>query len=474
MLREQVIHSMKWVAFGKAITQIIRWSTTFMVIRLLVPSDYGVIAIADFFISFLWLFSIAGAGTAVIKSHDLTKESLGGFFMVILIFNFFLFLLLWGSSEYIGGYYNNLDVTDVIAVSAFCFLIIAFHIIPSALIAKEMDFKKLAYIEIVSQLSGAFSTLYMAYLGMGFWALVYGQILRLLIMTLLSNIYSPMHVWPNLHFRKAKKMVLFGGTVSVESVVFHVYTQMDVAIAGLILATSEIGAYSVAMLVAAIPLSKIMPSVKQVAMPAYTKVNKDIKVVAKYCLKSQRIAMFLMVPIFFGLSSVANTLVTVIFENRWEGAIVPLTLLCLIMPLRASEELFSPALKATGKTGVLLTNTTIIFLIMLASILIGVRYGIDGLAMAWVCGFPVAFFLIVNRITRTLGISFADYVRAIRVPFIIGLVMYGSVELVEIIMDGFSPLVVLIMSIIVGAMVYVSVSWAFNRSVFQEVIQLRN
>ncbi len=464
---------MKWVAFGKAVTQIVRWLTTFLVIRLLVPADYGVIAIADFFISFLWLFSIAGAGTAVIKSKNLTKESLSGFFTVILILNFFLFLLLWGSSGFIGGYYKNPDVSDVIAVSAFCFLIIAFHIIPSALIAKEMDFKKLAYIEITSQLSGAFSTLYMAYIGMGFWSLVYGQVLRLLVMTILANIYSPIHVWPSFHIRKAKKMILFGGTVSVDSVVFHVYTQMDVAIAGLILAMSDIGAYSVAMLVAAMPLSKIMPSVKQVAMPAYTKVNKDIKVVAKYCLKSQRMAMFMMVPIFFGLSSVANTLVTVVFESRWEGAIIPLTLLCLIMPLRASEELFSPALKATGKAGVLLANTTIIFFVMLVAILVGVRYGIEGLAMAWVCGFPIAFLLIVNRILRVLDISFIDYMRAIRAPFIIGLIMYGSVEFVEVILSGFSPLVVLLVSIIVGAMVYVFTSWIFNKSTFQEVIQLR-
>jgi len=473
MLREQVIHSMKWVMFGKAITQTIRWLTTFLVIRLLVPSDYGVIAIADFFISFLWLFSIAGAGTAVIKSHDLTKESLGGFFTVILLLNFLLFLLLWGGSGFIGGYYKSIDVTDVIAVSAFCFLIIAFHIIPSALIAKEMNFKKLAYIEIVSQLSGAFSTLYMAYVGMGFWSLVYGQILRLLVMTVLSNVFSPIHVWPNLHLRKAKKMVLFGGTVSVESVIFHVYTQMDVAIAGLILATSEIGAYSVAMLVAAMPLSKIMPSIKQVAMPAYTKVNKDIGTVAKYCLKSQRIAMFIMVPIFFGLSSIADTLVAVVFDNRWEGAIVPLTLLCLIMPLRASEELFSPALKATGSAGVLLTNTTIIFFVMLVAVLIGVGYGINGLAMAWVCGFPVAFFLIVKRIIRVLRISFSDYFNSISMPFIIGLIMYGSVELAEEAMIGLSPIFVLFVSIIVGVVVYVSVSLLFNRPTFIEAIRLR-
>lgn len=464
---------MKWVAFGKAITQTVRWLTTFLVIRLLAPSDYGIMAIADFFLSFLWLFGVTGAGTAVIQASNPTRRSLGGLFTVILGMNVLFVLLLLASAGFIGDYYQKPDVSSVIAVAAFCFLIVAFEIIPGALIAKEMDFKKLSFIDIASQLSGALSTLYMAYIGLGFWALVYGEIVMLSVRMVLVNVYSPMHVRPNLEIRKAKKLILFGGTVSLDSVIFHVYTHMDVAIAGLIFTSAAIGEYHVAMLLAVIPLSKIMPSVKQVALPAYTRVNKDISVVAEYCLKSQRIAMFLMFPIFFGLSSVADILIPVVFGDRWDGAIIPLTLLCLIMPLRASEELFSPALKAMGKAGLLLANTTIIFMVMLVAILAGVRFGIEGLAMAWVCGYPIAFFLVSKRILTALEISSKDFASVFIKPLLIGSTMYGCVEAVKIMMAGEAPLAILIVSIVAGALTYTTLSWIFNRSIIYELVKLR-
>jgi O-antigen/teichoic acid export membrane protein len=465
---------MKWVAVGKLITQTFRWLITFLVIRLLTPADYGVVAIAEFFLDFLWLFGVAGAGTAVVQARNLTQKSLGGLFTFILGLNLIFVLVLLLSAGFIGDYYGKPDVSSVIVVASLGFLIVAVGVIPSSLIAKEMDFRKLTYIDIASQISAAVSTLYMAYIGLGFWALVYGELVQLSVRAVLSNIYSPVRIRPNTQIREAKNLILFGGTVSLDSVIFHVYTHMDVAIAGLILTAAEIGEYHVAMLVAAIPLSKIMPSVKQVAMPAYSKVNNNREIVAEYCLKSQRLAMFLMFPIFYGLSSIADTLVAVVFGDRWEGAIIPLTLSCLIMPLRASEELFSPALKAIGKAGILLGNSTIILLVMFVAIISGVRYGVEGLAMAWVCGFPVAYIFISRRILKTLNIPVTEFVQIFTKPFLISAVMYGSVEAVEALLIDVSPVVVLLASIVTGAMVYMLLSWAANRETIYELIRLKH
>jgi lipopolysaccharide exporter len=473
-IKKKVIQSLKWVVVGKVIVQLIRWSVTFWVVRLLTPTDFGIVALSDFYLDFLWMFAITGAGSAVIQKRNISKNALREFFTVILALNFVLFIILLLSADTLASLYEEPRMAEAIRISAYCFLIIAFQMIPSALLTREMDFKRLTFFNIFSQTVSSLSTLIMACKGMGFLALVYGEVVRLSIQTLLKYWYSPILVWPKISFREVRSLISFGSSVSIHRVLWHIYAHLDIAIAGLILSTADVGSYQVAVFIAAIPISKVIPSLKQVALPAYSQIQESFDKVQQYFLKSHRLGMYIILPIFFGISSISDLFIPVVFGDKWLNSVIPLTFLSLAMPFRFSEELFSPVLEGINQTNILIKNTILIIITMSVAIYIGSHYGIKGLSFSWLIGFSSIYIVVVCRICHSINIPLKQFFNTIKIPFLSSVVMYLAIKLTQyLIQNMYHDIISLLICIIVGITTYFLLSFYFNKSVFKELISLK-
>ena len=430
-LKQQVLHSLKWVALGKVATQIIRWIITFWVIRLLTPEDYGVVAMADVFFGFLTLIVSSLFAPGIIQNKNLTEVALKQTFGVIIVVYSTLFILQIFLADLAGAYYQSEVVPQILKVNAFCFLILALEIIPSSLLAREMEFKKVSIISAISNIVAAISTLSLAYLGYGFWSLIYGEIISIGIRTFATLLIKPINFLPSFRINEIKLLLKFGGFLSFNTILVYIFLHMDVAIAGRYMSPVEIGLFAIGLQFALMPQKKILPIIRQVAFPAFSKIQDQPERITKYIIKAQKLSLLITIPIFWGLASVVDVVIPLILGDKWVEAIIPTMVILLIMPLRFSEELFVPALKSLGKVSHMVKNILILIAIMLGCILYSVQYGAIGLAFAWAIGFPLGFIIVLKRNSRILNIKLSSIGKLFIAPTLSGLGMILSVFAVK-------------------------------------------
>jgi O-antigen/teichoic acid export membrane protein len=241
------------------------------------------------------------------------------------------------------------------------------------------------------------------------------------------NVIRPYFKIPIFSFGATRGLIKFGGLYTGTSVLWFVYSQADIVIAGRVLSEELMGYYAVAMYLSAIASVKLMPLLNQVALPAYSRLQDDPSAVGYYFLKVVRVVAMLTFPIFFGLAVVAPEFVRLVLGEKYEGAILPMVLLSLAMPMRMISNLFPAMVYGRGRPGVEMGNTLFGLIVMPVAILIGVNWGLLGLCLAWLFGFPLVFGFQLRRSARVAAVPPMAVLRATVPALVASLLMTGAV-----------------------------------------------
>lgn len=470
-LKDQVIHSLKWVVVGKVISQTVRWIITFWVIRLLMPEDYGIVSLADVFFGFLTMVIGPIVAPAIIQYQNISKVEYRQLFGFAIIVYSAAFIIQMSSADWVGEFFNSDNVARILKVNAWCFPVLLLSVIPTAMLNKEMRFKYTSLVLMFANSVAAIATLIMALRGFGFWSLIYGEIISICISSLLHFLGKPILLLPDFRINRILPYLRFGAYGIVSAILSYIFLTMDVAIGGRMMTTAEVGVFAVALQFGLMPQKKLLPLIKQVAFPAFAKIQEQKKRIAYYTIKAQQMTFLITIPIFWGLASVIELVIPLVIGQTWTNAIIPTKILLLVMPLRFSSELFGPALFSQKKLQHILVNLLLMICVMLISILIGVNYGAVGLAYSWLFGFPVVFCLLVYRNCKTLNIQQRNFLAVLPIPTVAGLLMLGGVHFLKL--YSFGPIIFdLFVQILVGAVIYLSFIWVFDKNSATETILL--
>lgn len=470
----QVLAGLKWTALVRVLAQMISWVMSIIVIHYIKPEEYGLKSLAEITLALLAMLSTGGMEPAIIYSKDLDRNKISKAFGLLILINFSLFAAQLVGAYPLSEYYNEPKVLLVAQVMAIGFLFVPFISIPSALLSREMDFKLLSTVALVTNLTSAILVLVLAILGYGVWALIAGPLIMNLLQAIILNIYKPCLPKPNFSLSGVKDMAGFGGTIILASLFWMVYSKADIFIAGRFITTHEVGLYSVAFYLASLPVDKLMPILHQVAFPAYSRLRDDSKVVAKFYLKAVRLTSLVLLPLSFGFAGVAKYIVPIILGNEWVGIIPVLIILCIVFPVRGIVSLCANMTSAIGWPRINLQYGVLATLTMIPAFIYGIQYGMIGLGMVWILVFPWVMLVNVLLSIRTIKLSFRSYLRAIFPPFILssimllGLLVYSSTG--NIIYNTWVTICIMICA---GAFVYIGGMFVVSKNRLLELFNMR-
>jgi O-antigen/teichoic acid export membrane protein len=314
---------------------------------------------------------------------------------------------------------------------------------------------------------GAIATLVLAIAGFGVWALVSGTLITALLGTIGLNLLHPFPHWPLFAFKGLRKLFAFGGYVAISRVFLYLYLQADMVIGGRLLGKEQIGYYSVGMHLASLPMQRVSSILNDVAFPAFSRLQDDSERVAHHLIQAIRLASLFSFPVFWGIGAVAPEIVGVFLGDKWEPAILPLQLLAIVMPLRMIGQLMPPSLQGVGKAQLTARNQLVVCVIMVGAFLIGAQFGIVGLSVAWLVGFPFTFLANLSAWFPALGIRMSRMWGAMAGPAIAGTGMFATVAGARAYGAGHG-VTRLITLIAIGAISYGVFSLIVNRSGLRE------
>ncbi|MBA4141431.1 MAG: lipopolysaccharide biosynthesis protein [Nitrosospira sp.] len=472
-LREQAFSGFRWNASARLASQVITWAITLVVIRLLTPEDYGLLAMSTVFVMFFAAFSEFGLGAAVIQQADDDESLLPRVFGATLVIHFALAGVLVLAAPFIADFYGETRVTDVIRVLTLQFVLAAFAVIPNAQLQRRMEFRKRSLLDLSATVTASVTTLALAFAGVGVWALVAGTLVSQAWKTIGLNWISPFLRWPEFSVRGMRALLRFGGQVTASQLLWLFYTQIDMIICGRMLGKEATGFYAVAMHLASMPHQRVLGIINQVAFPTFSRMQYDVAKVGENVLLGTRILSFFAFPLMWGMSSIAPEIVEVILGPKWMPSVIPLQVLGLIMPLRMIANFLPSAIQGMGRSDIMLINSIYAAVILPVAFLIGVKWGLLGISLTWLIASPLLFTQAMLRSLPVLGLTLRQLLKAMMPALSAGFFMYIAVTATRyFFMEGQGGVLRLCVLIAVGALAYCGTSFGLNRKGTNEVLEM--
>ncbi len=470
--RRKVLSSFAWMGSAQFFGQLITWASTILVIRLLEPSDYGVMAMATVFLSFLLMLSDLGIGAAIVQADEINQDEARAIQGFIVLFNVAGFALTIAGSSLIAAFFNEPQLVPILNVLSSCFILMIFYVYPQAMLQRGMHYDRKAKVDFLTLITGAFVSITCALLGLGVWSLVAGTISTHAMRAVGCNIAWRGAPLPRFSLSHASTFLRFGGAVIASRILWFLYSNIDVAIAGKLLGKELVGIYSVALTLSWLPLRKIMPIVSQVSFSAFSRIQNDRERVGRNVIRSIRYSFALFLPVFLGIALVAPDGIPIALGEQWTLVTVPLQLICLILPLRAIVAVISPAVFGVGQPLVNVINSAIVLPLMAIAFYLGAKSGLVGLASAWLVAYPIAFAIITIRSLPVLGVSWRGVWQSLRISLLAGVAMVGAVICLQYATQEATPLVRLIASVVCGVTVYLGTFHLADRKAIDELMGL--
>ena len=470
--RDQVRSAVIWRSGTQIFGQLIAWGSTFLVIRILAPSDYGLYAMSAVVLSLLNLMNGYGLANALIQQREVTPRLLRQLFGMLIVLNGALALIQFAAAPLIAAYYGQPIVATMLRWQALIFLTNPFLALGYAVLSRGMDFRRQAHVNIVSALVGAAASLGGALGGLGVWTLVIAPIAMFGSRALGMALAARVLIWPSFDFRGAWGIAGFGGMVALSQLLYFVQTQSDVVIAGGALDPHALGLYTTALFLAQIFVNKVVPPLNEVAFSAYARVQDDPAAMAAGFLKSVRVILLLAIPFCLGLATTAQPLVEVVLGEKWLQAAPLLAVLALAMPFMTLHVLFAPATNAVGRPGIGTRTAALGAVVMLLAFLGGVRWGAPGIAAAWLVGYPALTAITAAWSLPAIGVRARALAQAVLPPVLAGIAMALVVTVIDRLTTGLPALPRLALLTACGGAVYLGWMTTFARPRMLEMLEM--
>lgn len=404
-LKNQVIDGLKWSIVAKLLTQVFSWISTFMVIRILTPNDYGIVAISMVFFSFISMFTTGGFTSALVREQKRIRIKSDQIFTISIFMNVALSFALAVSAPTLAEMYNNDALTDVLFILAMLNPITSMMIVASAHLQMEMRFKEKAISDSVAALIAATVALICAMNGMSYWSLIISNIVLSIVRVVGYNMCSKSAFGVTFNMSGVKPMFHYAMNMQIGTFVWFAYNKADTMIVGKMLGLEKLGIYNVAGEIASVPMTKIGSILNDVGFAAFAKVKESPGLAADYLKKALRLTGLVAFPVFLGISAVSYELTFVVVGEKWLSAAPIMSVLCLVFPFRMLSSVMTNYANGLGESKFTLHNGVFTSLVLVSSIYVGSLSGLMGIAVGWVIGYVFVYLIILGRYMKKFNLN---------------------------------------------------------------------
>lgn len=458
------VSGVKWSSlsqFGRQGAQIL---TIVVLARLLSPSDFGLVSMAMVVVGFIALFNDLGTSAAVIQRGDVPERFLSSIFWVNAAFGLLATAAVFILSPLAAGFYGEPQVTPVLRLLSVAFLISGMGVLQKALLERELAFQKLARVELAAVLAGCGVGIGAALLGAGAWSLVFQWLVTVSLTTVLLWVANPWR--PGRTFGWAEVRSASGYSLNLTGFnVFNYFARnADYILIGKFLGTQELGYYTLAYRLFLYPLQNISAVVGRVVFPVFSRMEGDDARFRQAYLDVSGAIALVTFPVTLGLVAVSGLLIPVAFGDGWQPVIALLVILAPVGLIQSVSTTVGVIYQAKGRTDLLLYWGVAAGTLIVLSFVIGLQWGIVGVAAAYACisillaypSFAVPF--------RLLGLRVSDLLAVLWRPLMCSLLMFGLVIGSRFVLPpGLPGSLALGVQVATGVIIYALAVWTIDR-----------
>lgn len=458
--RKGVVSNFLWRFAERCGAQLVTFVVSIVLARLLMPEDYGTVALVTVFTTIMQVFVDSGLGTALIQKKDADDLD----FSSVFYFNFavciILYLLMFFAAPLIASFYNMPELTTVVRVISLTIVISGIKGVQQSYVSRNMLFKRFFYATLGGTIFSAFLGIAMAYAGFGVWAIVAQQLSNTAIDTLI--LWITVKWRPKLIFswNRLKGLLGFGWKMLCSALLDTIYNNTRSLLIGKVYSSADLAYYDEGNKFPYLIVANINSSINSVLLPAMSKEQDDKDRLKNMTRRSIMVSCYIMAPLMIGLACCASNVVTIVLTEKWLPCVFFLQIFCITYMFFPIHTANLNAIKAMGRSDLFLKleiwKKVIGLILLLSTLFISVK------AMAYSLLISTMTSMIINSWPnkKLLNYSFIEQMKDILPSILLAIGMGVVVYLI-----GFLPvptLPLLLIQVICGGLIYILGSVTFK------------
>ena len=446
-----------WISVFQVARQVLQVVSVSVLARRVPPTAYGLMAMAVLLTNFFETLREVGTGTALIREPEVSDELAATVTWINLALGLATSLLLVALSWPTAKFFHQPQLAVILQVLAIPFFLGAFIIVPRAILSREMAFREIALAQTAGATGGTVAAVAIALAGGKVWSLVFGALINTVITMLAIRFFSPFRLKAVFRLSQARRILSFGMNLSGYQILNYLSRNADNLLVGKFLGATPLGFYQMAYTLMTYPLQNFTSVIGQVVYPALSKFHDDHERFRSAYLRTCRVIASAAFPLMLGVAVTAVPFVHVFLGERW----MPVAPMLMIFgPLGALQSITLVFLiyNTQGRPDINFRWTIFASFMYVLSFIVGLRWGILGVATAYSIVWTVLMIPSLIIPFRLVKLSLQSYFRALWPTTWMSLAMAGVCHawlLYSRRIGVHNPVVQLISTSVLGAVVYV-------------------
>ena len=473
--KSHFLSSLIWKFLERGSAQGIQFFVQLVLARLLLPEDYGQIALVVVFISLANVLVQSGLNSALIQKKVIDELDLSSVFYLSLFMSIILYFVLYITSPFIADFYRINELQTIIRVFSITIIISSFYSVQYAIVARNMQFKIFFLSTVVSSVVSGIVGILLALKGYGVWALVFQNIINQIISNLI--LWFVIKWRPKLLFSIKRIIGLFsyGWKLLLSSLLNTGYMEAQSLLIGKVYTTSSLGFFNRGQQFPSLIVTNIDGTIQSVLFPFLSSYQSDIETVKFMVRRVIKTSSFLVFPMMIGLAIIAEPLVLLLLTEKWLPAVPFLQIFSLSYAFTPIHTANLQAINSLGRSDIFLKLELIKKTIAIFILVWSIRIGIYAVALGSILNGIISSFINAYPNKSLLNYTYFDQIKDISPSFLLTVFMGSIVYSLGFL--GFPPFKLIIIQVVVGVGIYFMLahclkieSYVYLRTTLKEMI----
>lgn len=468
--RGEAIRSFLWKFLERCSVQVMQFVITIILARLLLPSEYGIVALIMVFINISNVIVDGGLNTALIQKKNADNIDFSTIFYFGLLMSVIMYAVMFLAAPAIADFYNQPELVSVIRVVSIILVLYSVNAVQNAYVSRNLLFRKMFVCSLGSVLISGVVGIFMAYQGYGVWALVAQMLMAQLMLTFIMWIVLGWR--PQLVFSKDRLVSLldYGWKIFTTNIIVSVFVNIRKLIIGRFYTPASLAYFERGDQFSSLVMSNIQTSIQAVMFPVLAKAQEDRVRVKMMLRRATKMNCFVIYPLMMLLIVSAKPLILFLLTEKWLPVVEFMQIFCIANFFRPITIPNIEAIKALGYSGISLKLEIIKKIVDVAFLSVAVFFGVYAIAWSIVAfNFACVFInLYPNKRLLNYGIpeQIKDALPTLVLTLLMGMVVYW-IQFVEMLL-----LLVVIIQFAAGAVVYLLLCYMIKEESFMYLYKL--
>ncbi len=469
-LKKDSVKGFAWRFIQNSSTQLMGFIIQIVLARILLPSDYGIIALTSTFVTILNVIITTGFTSALVQQKEIDETDKSSMFYLSVLMGISLYFVVFFLAPFFSSFYHEPILSDILRVQAISLIIASLFSVHTAIIQRNFQFKKSFLASLIAVFCQGVVGITLAVKGFGVWALVFGTIVHNAVNCFVLFIACKWVPKFSFSFTSIKRMLSFSSKVLAGNLLNSIFNNARTLIIGRYYGADTVGYYNKGKQFPTTVMTGIDGAMTTVLFSSLSKIQDDRERVVSYLRRGIKLSLTVVVPILCGMAAVADPMIRILLTDKWAGAIPFVMIecaLCMTWPLSARTQ----ALNAIGKSGTNLIINIVMKVIELFLLFASIPFGIYVMCLSSLVCVVISFAIHSVVMNKYFNYTVKQQLLDVIPIYCVGLFMFGVVYVFHLFLsiNLFAKLAILIA---VGVFTYISISLLFRMEGFVYIVNM--